>query len=87
MSIEDNGTRGVTSVRTEAFPLGYTHQVATVRYHLIDGVRTTMFNPALVLLDAGGSDAGAYTPPSAITLTTREPIRALRDACNVALGE
>ena len=76
------------TVETQAFVLGYGGQVATVRYHTQDGVRLLdRYHPSMTLLDAGGVDDGAYVPPAVINLGTAEAIRALRDACNLALGE
>lgn len=43
--------------------------------------------PSLMLVEAGCIDDGAYSPPQSINLFHADAIRALRDACNEALGE
>ena len=79
---------GYVTAETKAFVLWCGCKVATVLYHTQDGVRLLdRYHPCMTLLDAGGVDDGAYVPPTVINLGTTEAIRALRDACNLALGE
>ena len=54
-----------------------------------DGSQITKM-PSLMLVEAGCIDDGAYSPPQSINLFHADAIRALRalrDACNEALGE
>ena len=48
--------------------------------------RLTTKQPVVTLFDEGGVDDGAYYPPQSIRCWGEPQVRALRDACNEALG-
>lgn len=72
-----------------AVPLECTSQVVTWRRHTLDSPPTGVDRGrdyALVnIMDAGGTDEGAYTPPSGVTISGRGRLELLRGAIDEAL--
>jgi len=60
--------------------------VALVSTKTTDGQFMTR-QPCVTILQDSFIDDNAYNPPQSVMVSTEDSVRALRDACNEALGE
>ena len=61
-------------------------KVVSIQAAVVSSGMTTK-HPVITLFEAGGIDDGAYYPPQSMWIHGDAQVRALRDACNEALGE